>query len=124
MALLRKQKKRQRDKQRRQRQPRAEYLAASKTQIKPWEQEGISRRTRYRKQRGTGLHHINLIQTERTLVPKEEQCTDAGECVRVSTATPAGQVQTCPEFLTADEASWLVDAICPPSEPIGYEAAA
>jgi len=51
--------------------------------------------------------------------------SNASGCVRVSTATPAGHVQICADgFLTADEAAWLVDAICPLSEPVGLEAAA
>jgi len=66
MALIRKQKRRQRDKLRRQRQPRAEYLAAhTKSITRPWEQRGISRATWYRQQRETGVHHINLTKTTR-----------------------------------------------------------
>ena len=49
-------------------------------------------------------------------MPKEELGSKAGECVRVSTATPAGLTATNVNdgFLTAEEAAWLVDAICPP----------
>jgi hypothetical protein len=106
MALIRKQKRRQRDKLRRQRQPRAEYLAAhTKSITRPWEQRGISRATWYRQQRETGVHHINLTKTERILVSKEEHGSKASECVRVSTATPAGQAQTYVD-IWAEEAEW------------------
>src|SRR5262249_5122778 len=77
MALIRKQKKRQRDKLRRQLQgakSRIEYLAGSLTQTKPWLELGISRRTYYRRIKqeqanGTGPRHINLNKTELALVP-------------------------------------------------------
>ena len=132
MALIRKQKKRQQDGLRRQLrggQSRAEYLAAHTRSItKPWEQEGISRRTYYYRLKAgncTSPHQVNLTKTELALVQKEKDGSNAGECVRVSTATPDGHVQTCADgFLTADEAAWLVDAICPLSEPVGLEAAA
>ena len=58
---LRKAKRRERDHKRRiyNRQPRAQYLASHITsRTKPWEQEGISRRTWYRRlaqMRGTGM---------------------------------------------------------------------
>src|SRR5262245_45957023 len=58
ISAIRRQKKRQYDKLRRQRQPRAEYLAASLAQTKPWEQEGISRRT-WERRRVASVHHIN-----------------------------------------------------------------
>jgi hypothetical protein len=74
MALIRKQKRRQRDKARRQRQPRAEYLAASLAQTKPWEQEGISRRT-WERRRVASVHPINLTKTGRILASQEK--TDA-----------------------------------------------
>jgi hypothetical protein len=129
MALIRKQKKRQRDKLRRKRKPRAEYLAAHEiSRIKPWIARGESRATYYRRikqeqARETGVRQVNLTKTELTLVSQEKNRTDAGECGRVSTPTPAGLVQTCAsKFLTADEASWLVDAMSP--ELVGYEAAA
>ena len=116
MALIRKQKKRQRDKLRRLgrgAKTRAEYLAASLSQTKPWEQEGISRRT-WERRRVTSPRHINLIKTELALASKEERSTDAGLCERLPTPAPAGQTATCADgFLTAEEASWLVDAICP-----------
>ena len=73
----------------------------------------------------TGPRQVNLTKTELALVQKEKDGSNAGECVRVATATPAGHVQICADgFLTADEAAWLVDAICPPDEPVGLEAAA
>jgi hypothetical protein len=126
MALMRRQKKRQQDKLRRQKQPRAEYLAACSSQTQPWLALGISRRTYYRRikqeqPRGTGMHHIKLIQTDGTLVPKEDFGSKAGECGRGSTPTPAGQTETCADgFLTADEAAWLVGA----TYPLSLEAAA
>jgi hypothetical protein len=115
VALIRKQKKRQRDKLRRNRQPRAEYLAAhDKSKEQPWIVAGKSRATWYRQIKQeqaseTGMHHINLIQTECTLVSKEKTDTDAGECVRLPTATPAGQVQTSVEWesLWAEETAWM-----------------
>jgi hypothetical protein len=131
MELIRKQKKRKRDRQRRISQgaeTRAAYLASHTTsKEKPWTGLGISRRTYYRRIKqeqadGTGPRQVNLSKTELTLVPKEEHGSKAGECGRVSTPTPAGQTATYPEFLSAEEASWLVGAICPPT--VGYEAAA
>jgi hypothetical protein len=133
MALIRKQKKRQRDKLRRQSKgaiSRTVYLANHRTsKEQPWLVLKISRATWYRRIKQeqaneTGPRQVNLTKTALVLVSKEKHGSNAGECVRVSTATPAGLVQTCAEFLTADEASWLVDAICPPGESVGYEAAA
>src|SRR5262249_29340026 len=98
MALIRKQKKSQRDKLGRQRQSRAEYLADSLAQTKPWEQEGISRRTYYyRLKTGdcTGVRQINLTKTGCRLVQQEKTDANAGSCERLPTPTPAGQVQTC-----------------------------
>src|SRR5437764_1969655 len=103
MALIRKQKKRQRDKLRRQRQPRAEYLAASLAHTKPWEQEGKSRATWYREQPETGVRQVNLTKTECIRVSKEEHSSNAGLCGRVSTPTPAGLVQTC----VSAQTDWL-----------------
>ena len=125
IALICNQKKRQRDKLRRQlkgAKSRADYLANHTTsKEQPWLALSISRRTYYRRIKqeqanGTSLRQVNLIKTELALVPKEELGSKAGECVRVSTATPAGQTGTYANdgFLTADEAAWLVDAICPP----------
>jgi hypothetical protein len=73
MREQRKAKRRARDRQRRKRQPRVAYLAAnSLSRTKPWEIEGISRRTWYRKHgngRGTGVHQVKLVIPERTPVP-------------------------------------------------------
>jgi hypothetical protein len=55
-TLLRKRKKRRYNEQRRRAQgvrPRTEYEESSLTRTKPWEAEGMSRRTWYRKRRGT-----------------------------------------------------------------------
>ena len=56
LAERKKAKKRDRDRERRRKAgavPRAVYEATSKTKLKPWEAEGISRRTWYRRN-GTG----------------------------------------------------------------------
>jgi hypothetical protein len=138
MALIRKQKKRQRDRLRRQSrggQSRAVYLAGHTTsKEQPWVALGVSRRTYYyrikqEQDNCTSPRQVNLTKTELALVQQEKTEANAGLGERLPTPTPAGQVQTCansnaPEFLTADEAAWLVDAICPPSEPVGMEAAA
>jgi hypothetical protein len=118
MTLMRKQKRRQRERLRRQSrgvESRAEYLAASLSQTKPWEQEGISRRT-WERRRVASPCPINLIKTGRILASKEEHGSKADLCERLPTPTHAGQTDTCANdgFLTADEAAWLVDAICPP----------
>ena len=114
MTLIRKQKKRARMRKLRQKKPRAEYLAASLSQTKPWLALGVSRRT-WERRRVASVCQINLTKTEHIPATKKERRRNADECVRVSTATPAGQTQTCADgFLTADEAAWLVDAICPP----------
>jgi hypothetical protein len=125
MALIRKQKKRQRDKLRRQlqgQQSRADYLAAhNKSKEQPWIKAGKSRATWYRQikqeqARETGPHHINLNKTELALVSQEKTGATAGLCERLPTPTPAGLTATNVNdgFLTAEEAAWLVDAICPP----------
>jgi hypothetical protein len=135
MALIRKQKKRQRDKLRRQlqgQQSRADYLAAhNKSKEQPWVEKGISRRTYYYRIKQeqancTGPRQVNFIKTELALVQKEKNGSNAGECERPPTPTPAGLTDTSVNdgFLTADEAAWLVDAICPPEYPPDLEAAA
>jgi hypothetical protein len=118
MALIRKRKKRQRDRQRRRSQgakPRAEYLAASISQTKPWIAAGFNTRRSWERNGKPDVaspRQVNLSnKTELALATKEELSTDAGRCVRPSTATHAGQTGTCPNdgFLTADEAAWLVE---------------
>jgi len=121
MELIRKQKKRARMRKLRQKKPRSEYLAASLSQTKPWLELGVSRRT-WERRRVVSVCPINLTKTGYIPASKQEHGSNAGECVRVSTATPAGQAQTYPEFLSAEEASWLVDTICP--EPVCYGEAA
>jgi hypothetical protein len=112
MALLRKQKKRQREWLRRQGQgaePRAGYLANHRTsKEQPWLALGISRATYYRRikqeQAGeTGPCPIKLIETEHGLVSKEELGSKAGSCVRFPTATPAGLTGT---NVTAGSSRW------------------
>jgi hypothetical protein len=74
MPLLRRHKRRRYDKQRRQRQPRAEYLAQNtKSKEQPWVKKGISKASWYRRinqeqTRETGVHKVNLIRTKCTLV--------------------------------------------------------
>jgi hypothetical protein len=116
MALIRKQKRRQRDRLRRGRQPRAEYLAASLAQTKPWEQEGISRRT-WERRRVASVHHINLTKTERTPASaggreglvKEVRKQAGKECSRGAAPTPAVPAQTCVEWgsIWAEEMAWM-----------------
>jgi hypothetical protein len=135
MALIRKQKKRQQDRLRRQlrgAKSRAVYLANHRTsKEQPWLALGISRATWYRQIKQeqaneTSPRQVNLTKTALALVSKEELGSKAGECERLPTPTPAGQTATCANdgFLTADEAAWLVDAICPRGESVGLEAAA
>lgn len=116
MALIRKQKRRQRDKLRRQRKPRAEYLAASLSQTKPWLTLGISRRT-WERRRVASVHPINLTMTELTLTTAVEAGEGSKACDRLPTATPAGQAQTYVNdgFLTAEEAAWLLEPVIPAS---------
>jgi hypothetical protein len=113
MALIRRQKKRQRDRLRRLSQgaeSRAVYLAAHKTsKEQPWLKLGIKRSTWYSKHRWTSPRQVNLTKTELAPVQREKDRGEAGECVRAFTATPAGRTGTCADgFLTADEAAWLV----------------
>ena len=81
MELLRKRKKRQRDRLRRLnkgQQSRADYLANSLTKIEPWKAEGKSRRTWYR-QNGTSPRQVNLSQSSRQPVPPEERLVSKKE---------------------------------------------
>ena len=102
MAVIRKQKKRQRDRLRRLSQgikPRAEYLAtANLSQTKPWLALGISRRTYYYRienGRCTSPRQVNLLKAEIALVQEKSLDSKASECGRVSTPTPAGQTEMC-----------------------------
>jgi hypothetical protein len=116
MALMRKQKKRQRMRAVRQKQPRAEYLAASISQTRPWIAAGYNtRRTweRNGKPRVASVCQVKLLQTDHIPATEEGRRANAGLCGRVATPTPAGQTQTYAEFLTADEGAWLLDALCP-----------
>ena len=116
MALMRKQKKRRRNRLRRLAngvRTRAEYLAAHKTsKEQPWIALGISRRTYYyrlKTGRCTSPRQVNLTKTELALVQREKTDTSAGKCGRVSTPTPAGLTDAyANEFLTADESAWLM----------------
>jgi hypothetical protein len=103
MALIRKQKKRQRNRLR-YAQSRAVYLAASLSQTKPWEQEGISRRT-WERRRVVSQSQVNLTKTELLLASKEKTEANAGLCERLPTPTPAGPTETYAD-LWAEEAAW------------------
>ena len=132
MALMRKRKKRLRDRRHRLSRgakTRAEYLANNTiSKEQPWLRLGISRRTYYyriKQEPGcTGPRQVSLsIKTELALVQSEGLGSKAGLCDRVSTATHPWQTDTCADgFLTAGEAAWLVDAVCPDNVP-GLEAA-
>ena len=105
MKLIRKQKKRQADKLRRQRQPRSEYLAASLSQTRPWEQMGISRRT-WERRRVASVHQVNL--TKGQCIPASagmRVVRQAEECGRLPTPTPAWQAQT---WDGEEEAAWVL----------------
>jgi len=58
---------------------RTAYIAQSKSRQKPWEKQGISRRTWYRRQSqngtslGTGPSALKLIKAEDVLVPLEKR---------------------------------------------------
>jgi len=104
MELLRKQKKRARMRALRQEnggKPRAEYLAASLSQTKPWLAEGISRRTRER--RRVKAEH-ELATASECLVSKQ---VSKEECGRLPTPTLAGQTGTYASFA---ERAWPQDA--------------
>jgi hypothetical protein len=74
----RKAKRRARDRRRRLlrgRKPRAEYEGNSANRAKPWELEGISRRTYYRRRKTAVAQvcvQVRLTKAERTLVPREK----------------------------------------------------
>src|SRR5262249_47391838 len=109
IALIRKQKKRQRERLRRQLQG-AQPQAASISQTKPGIAAGFkTRRTWERKGKPTVATScpINLTKTGHELATKEELGSKAGECVRFPTATPAGQPQTCDDLLPWDDYEWL-----------------
>jgi hypothetical protein len=122
MALIRKQKKRQRDKERRQRQPRAEYLAASLSQTKPWIAAGFNtRRTweRNGKPSVASVRQVNLYKTECIVATSEQRAVSkesgkgvrkiSKECSRDAAPTPAVPAQTCVEWdsIWAEEMAWM-----------------
>jgi hypothetical protein len=104
MARIRKQKKRLRNK-RRYTKSRAEYLAASLSQTKPWEQDGISRRT-WERRRVASQSQVNLRKVRLGLASKEELGSKADSCVRPSTATPPERTGTYVIGLTAGSSQW------------------
>jgi hypothetical protein len=94
MELLRKQKKRARMRALRQEnggKPRAEYLAASLSQTKPWLAEGISRRTWERRRVATPCQ-VNLTKAEHELATASEclvsKQVSKEECGRLPDAHP------------------------------------
>jgi hypothetical protein len=107
MPLFRKRKKRQRDTLRRRARgakPRAEFLAASFTQTKPWIAAGFNtRRTWERKGKPgvAGPRQVKLIRTELGLATRPSEGLDVSanaKSTHVSvfpTATPAGPTGTC-----------------------------
>lgn len=86
MELIRKRKRRKRDKERRQLQSRADYLATHRiSKDKPWEGLGISRRTYYyqlKKANCTSVHPINLKQSSSRPVQSEKRQLRKKEAVR------------------------------------------
>jgi hypothetical protein len=139
MALIRKQKKRQRERLRRLARG-AQPQADSISRAKPWIAAGFnSRRTweRHGKPSVATSCPINLTKTGLELATKEERRANAGECERLSTPTPAGQTDTSVNWIPVSEVDWLgytpdliayvaagVEAICPPEYPPDLEAAA
>ena len=114
MAVIRKQKKRLRERLRRLKQG-AKPQAASISRTKPWIAAGFKTRRTWERNGKPDVATscpINLTKIEHELATKEELGSKAGSCVRPSTATHAGQTGTCVSdgFLTADEAAWLVGA--------------
>jgi hypothetical protein len=63
--------------------PRAVYEAESKSKIKPWEKQGVSRRTWYRKNRGTSPCAVRLEEAANEPVPPSE-CQVREKAVRAS----------------------------------------
>ena len=121
MALIRKQKKRRRDRLRRQARgakSRAEYLAANnKSREKPWVVRGISRRAYYyqikRERDCTGPRRVNLSKTELALVQSEVCEAVSKECSRDAAPTPAWQTGTCVEWesIWAEEMAWMPNSM-------------
>jgi hypothetical protein len=124
LAVLRKQNKRRRNEERRQRRrlggvkSRADYLASHKiSRERPWIAQGISRRTYYYRIQQSQLHKSAPVKLTKTVTRPVQ--TGLGEvswldCIRLSTATPAVLSGTCANdgFMSADDAAWLVHAIC------------
>ena len=84
MELIRNRKRRKRDKERRQLQSRAEYLAHSISKTKPWIEMGIKRSTWYSKHRWTSLHPINLSKSSSRPVQAEKHPVSKKEVVRAN----------------------------------------
>jgi hypothetical protein len=113
-AIQQRTKKRAKDKRRRRQagmNTRAEYLAISVSQRKPWEAFGISRRTWYRQlgtglhPRGTGLRQVKLLKGGRTLVPQVKPDTQQ-VVVRGSKGQKGSVVQYQSFYLPLSDKHW------------------
>ena len=106
LAEQRKRKKRERVRLKRGKQPRADYLAKSKSKLKPWKAENVSRATWYRR-RETGVWPINTLQEDThlshptepsrtvlgpaggTLTPRQDQPETEGRADKPKQCQPA-----------------------------------
>ena len=129
MALLRKRKKRQRDKLRRLKkgqQSRADYLAKHKTsKERPWLVMGIKRSTWYAKHRWTGPRQVNLkqssqqpVQAENRLVSKKEESAERNQSVLDTQLTPQTQKAETPVI---DTDNVIMTPTCPTTEQTGNQ---
>jgi hypothetical protein len=122
MELIRNRKRRKRDKERRQLQSRAEYLAHSISKTKPWIEMGIKRSTWYSKHRWTSLHPINLSKSSSRPVQAEKHPVSKKEVVRANSINQVSnqmlQSQK-PEMAVIDTHHELVTQTCPISERSG-----
>ena len=126
MELIRNRKRRKRDKERRQLQSRADYLAShTKTKERPWVALGISRRTYYyrvKKANCTSLHPINLSKSSSRPVQAEKHPVSKKEVVRANSINQVSnqmlQSQK-PEMAVIDTHHELVTQTCPISERSG-----
>ena len=120
MELIRKRKRRKRDKERRQLQSRADYLAThTVSKEKPWLELRIKRSTWYAKHRWTSLHPINLKQSSSRPVQAEKRRVRKKEAVRANSIKQVSS-QTSqsykPEMSVIDAHHELVTQTCPISE--------
>jgi hypothetical protein len=126
MALIRKRQRRKRDKERRQLQSRADYLANhTKSKERPWIALGISRRTYYyrlKQTNCTSLHPINLKQSSRRPVqstkPQVSKREVAEKDQSASSIKPTSTPQK-PEMAVIDTHHELVTQTCANTERTG-----